>query len=214
MSLASGTFLVFLAATVLLFPRTSAATFSVPSYSDVLKQLSAWESEFPDYVEVWDAQTQYGLSSAGTCIVDGTTQPCKQWFIRVTNEKTLLNELDRPHVFYSGNLHGNEQVGPPVLVELINRMLDATRDANKAGPKAYKPESSTAWFSRLVDTRVTVFLIVSNPIGHEQRVRHEVGLDPNRDFAHDVPPGACMNTIVARAVNEVFRAHLFQAGIT
>jgi len=194
--------------------QPTVSTFTVPSYSAVLKRLQEWEAQFPDYVQVWDAQSKYGLGTAGTCKVDGTSQPCKQWFIRITNEQTLKSELDRPQVFYSGNLHGNEQVGPPVLMELISRMLDATSAASKAGAKTYKPESSTAWLSRMVDTRVSVFLVVSNPIGHEQRVRSEVGLDPNRDFAHDVKPAECMNTIVARAVNEAFRSHLFQSGIT
>ena len=206
--------LAAIAAFVLTRVQPAVSTFTVPSYSEVLKKLNGWEQQYPDYVEVWDAQSQYGLGSAGTCQVDGTQQPCKQWFIRITNEKTLAMELDRPQVFFSGNLHGNEQVGPPVLMELISRMLFATTEASKPGGKVYKPESSTAWLSRLVDTRVTVFLVVSNPIGHEQRVRSEVSLDPNRDFAHDVQPSACMNTIVARAVNEVFRAHLFQSGIT
>ena len=194
--------------------KNAAASYEIPSYETVLNQLNIWEAKYPDLVQVWDAQTQYGLSSAGTCLIAGSKQPCKQWFIRITNERTLSNELDRPHVFYSGNLHGNEQVGPPVLLDVAGRMLQAAEAAQNPKGSSFAPESATAWLARMVDTRVTVILVVSNPIGHEQRVRTEVGLDPNRDFAHDVRPSDCMNTVAARAVNEVFRSHLFQSGIT
>jgi hypothetical protein len=40
-------------------------------------------------------------------------------------------------------------------------------------------------------------------------------VDPNRDFPYDITdPTLCMQTIAARTLNEVFRAHLFQLALT
>ncbi len=37
--------------------------------------------------------------------------PCEQWFIRITDEAASNQTLaTRPQVFFSGNLHGDEQV--------------------------------------------------------------------------------------------------------
>jgi len=48
----------------------------------------------------------------------GGHTPCLQWFIRITNESTLPDER-RPEVFYSGNLHGDEDVGPMTLIYMV-----------------------------------------------------------------------------------------------
>jgi hypothetical protein len=45
----------------------------------------------------------------------------------------------------------------------------------------------------------------------------ENGIDPNRDFAHNVAsntPSKCMETITARAANELGREHMFQLSVT
>ena len=70
---------------------------------------------------MYSAQDRYPnyVPSAGAC-KDGTGghTPCKQWFIRITNEATLP-EPDRPEVFFSGNLHGDEDVGPMTLITMV-----------------------------------------------------------------------------------------------
>jgi hypothetical protein len=45
-------------------------------------------------------------------------------------------------------------------------------------------------------------------------VREEGGIDPNRDFPYAQRPERCMQSYTARAVNEVWLAHLFQLGLT
>ena len=44
--------------------------------------------------------------------------PCRQYYIRITNENTLAQDMEknsgvdtRPEVFFSGALHGNERIG-------------------------------------------------------------------------------------------------------
>ena len=55
-------------------------------------------------------QDEFGVASPGTC---GPNTPCKQWFVRITNEATLQAAAgSRPQVFFSGCLHGDERIGP------------------------------------------------------------------------------------------------------
>eukprot|EP00966_Prymnesium_polylepis_P309093 7142853-Prymnesium_polylepis.1 len=55
---------------------------------------------------------------------------------------------------------------------------------------------------------------MTNAVGYEQRVREELGRDPNRDFPFQQAPSACMTTVVARSINELFRSRTIQLAIT
>jgi hypothetical protein len=100
-----------LAAVVCVVWGAAATPYSYPSYYDVVRRLNALNEQYPSVVEVWNAQEEYGIASAGMCRTNGgSPTPCKQWFIRITDESTLQQHPERPEVFFSGNLHGNEQV--------------------------------------------------------------------------------------------------------
>ena len=43
---------------------------------------------------------------------------------------------------------------------------------------------------------------------------HAEGIDPNRDFPYGRSKTRCMQTIAARALNELHREHLFQLALT
>eukprot|EP00967_Tisochrysis_lutea_P035660 scaffold42792_cov34-Tisochrysis_lutea.AAC.5 len=55
---------------------------------------------------------------------------------------------------------------------------------------------------------------MTNAIGSAMHQRTEMGIDPNRDFPFDQIPKACMQTVAARTVNELYRSHLLQLVIT
>lgn len=110
--------------------------------------------------------------------------------MRLTNEKTLaLNEEERPEVFFSGCLHGDEWVGPATLVELILYIVQQYKQGNNP------------WIAHLVNSRSTYLMPMTNAIGYENTRRGENGLDPNRDFPYDQSPQRCMQTITARYSN-------------
>jgi hypothetical protein len=186
------------------------ATASTPSgyryrsYGQNLKLLRGLEQANSGLVELYSAQTRYQLKSPGTCRDDSNKPvPCEQWVLRLTNEATLkAEESDRPEVFFSGCLHGNEQVGPATLVELALFMVES-----------YK-KGSNAWVKMLLDTRSIIMMPMTNSLGYEQNRREENHFDPNRDFPYEQKPKKCMQTITARAVNEVWREHIFQMAVT
>jgi hypothetical protein len=176
----------------------AARSFKYLRYGDIERELLRLEREYPGLVEVYDAQSRYKLPSPGDC---GTSGPCKQYVLRITNEATLSSDSERPEVFLSGELHGNERVGPTTVMELARLLVES------------HAARSNAWLHRLVDTRSIVIMPTANALGYFADTREEGSVDPNRDFPIDAP-GRCMESVAARAVNEVWREHLFQLSLT
>lgn len=206
-----------LAALLLLFQGVVASSTPIlyPSFPDVKSRLHALAAAHPDLIEVYSAQARYGTpypapESLDEC--DGIA--CDHWFISITN-RTLGSAswasaspalVDRPQFFASGNLHGDEWVGPVTLLELAELIVAGA--TGRGAP--FNP-----WLARLVNTRVIVLLPVSNPWGYSRQVREDFnGRDPNRDFAYDREDDACLSTSIARAINADFRAHIYQVSVT
>ena len=89
------------------------------SYKEMLREMKHLVSRRPDACELWNTQDRYGLPSVGDC--DGA--PCKNWVLVVTERAGLAQDPERPDVFISGALHGDEQIGPQVTVELARWLL-------------------------------------------------------------------------------------------
>lgn len=71
------------------------------------------------------------------------------------------------------------------------------------------------WLARLVSTRRIIILPTANALGYYHKRRLENNKDPNRDFPYDLKDNtACMTTIAARTINELFREHIFQLALT
>jgi Zinc carboxypeptidase len=141
---------------------------------------------------------------------------------------------------WSGELHGNERVGPTAVLEATQLLLDAAMcealprtSIRTEDPKAWKNELQRArdcrdelysrgiddphrqWLARLVTTRRITVVPTANALGYYQNTREENRIDPNRDFPYDqMNPKACMQTIAARTLNEIFRQQLVQLSLT
>jgi hypothetical protein len=139
---------------------------------------------------------------------------------------------------WSGEVHGNEQVGPTAVLEAAQILLDAATceslprisikddldwDAELITAQSCRQTWSDRgyadydrqWLARLVSTRRIVLVPTANALGYFRKVREEDGIDPNRDFPYDlVDAKACMQTVAGRTLNEVFREHMFQLALT
>ncbi|KAL7433171.1 hypothetical protein ACHAXM_003516 [Skeletonema potamos] len=79
------------------------------------------------------------------------------------------------------------------------------------------PSPLRQWLARLVSTRRTVIIPTANALGYSRNKREEGKIDPNRDFPFDIEQyheSECMQTIAGRSINELWRSHLFQIGLT
>ncbi|ETN22255.1 hypothetical protein PPTG_02243 [Phytophthora nicotianae INRA-310] len=201
---------------------TSANPQSLPinykTYAEMTRYLLELNATFPDVVQVSIAQDTYNLRYPKElqCIIDDeskATEPCKQYVVHLTNHSTLANDPERPEVFISGALHGNERVGPNAAIELIGLLAHATSiygtDDNA------KPTLDTQrWLKELVNTRNVLVTPMTNAYGYSHNHREELTVDPNRDYNYMRSGVECMQTMTSRVVNEIWRDHIFQLAVT
>ena len=92
--------------------------------------LYEWANYYPDLVRLENAQEKYGLPTAGSakdCPHDDDVDGCRNYiltiqdFIKHPEGSDSSNRL--PEVFLSGELHGNERVGPTAVMEAAQLML-------------------------------------------------------------------------------------------
>ena len=160
--------------------------FKYIDYAGTRDALLELEKMYPEIVTVWNAQGEFGVDSPGSCSLVG--EPCKQWFARITASPV---DPERPEVFFSGELHGNERVGPTTVIEFMRLLAENYYLSNDGNP----------WLKHLVDTRSIWIMPNANALGYYKNVREENGVDPNRDFPYG-NSGRCMKTTAARAINE------------
>eukprot|EP00933_Yihiella_yeosuensis_P083066 TRINITY_DN9715_c0_g6_i1.p1 TRINITY_DN9715_c0_g6~~TRINITY_DN9715_c0_g6_i1.p1 ORF type:complete len:695 (+),score=84.96 TRINITY_DN9715_c0_g6_i1:23-2107(+) len=195
--------ILFLLSTGLLAAPAGASdqrAFQYKSYKETLRFFEDLKRKYPDLVDTWYAQEVFPNilpSRAVWATCEG--EPCKTLIVRIANKKLLTNST--PEVFLSGALHGDERVGPLSVTELAVFLTEQYRAGNED-------------VKRLVDFRATWITPTTNAFGYANNRRDENNMDPNRDFAYLQNPQRCMQTQTARAVNELFRNHLFQFMLT
>eukprot|EP01083_Nonionella_stella_P002233 6425_1 len=182
--------------------------FSPYSYDEIVSKFAKWQTEHPNIFHLSTARHKYNLFLPANATCGEHFPKCEHHIVIITNHGTWNNDLSRPHVFLSGALHGNEQVGPTTLVELIDYLLFE-----------YKNNAKNAWIQYLINNRVIILTPMTNSIGYAQSQREEQGIhsriDPNRDFPYHLRQSSeCMKSIAARVINEIFREYLIQLAIT
>lgn len=203
---------------LVLSPYTTAKPFKYLSYADIHLRLSELASAHPTLIRLYSAQQTFLLPHVGNCTQFDTTNPsqppspapCTIWVVELSNFQTLQNDSTRPELLISGLLHGDEVIGPHAVLAYIEHMLE-----NYA---------SDPFVKRMLDTRYVTLVPMTNAVGFHRNERGErqprldgTGddvVDPNRDFGFDQQPSRCMQTVAARAINELFRAHLFRLLVT
>jgi hypothetical protein len=139
-------------------------------YGPIVARMQQLAAEAPELVEVWTAQDRYGVASPGTCKdVRQQDTPCKQWFFTLTNRTSQQPgassvvagdprvAAQRPHVFFSGNLHGDEVVGPMTLIYLAEHLVHSALGTNGAALQD--------WASHILNHRRVIMVPITNPWG-------------------------------------------------
>lgn len=179
-------------------------------YNEIVDRLFELAQQYPDLVKVNTAQKLYNLPHpGGYCNYDKKT-PCEHYVVFLSNHK--IDKKNKYSILLSGEVHGDEIVGPTASLELINLFIE-----NKDHP----------WFKYLLDTRYMVIVPMTNPHGYKDKVREELLIkdedrmvltkraykhthkDINRDFPYLVKASNCMITIGARVINELYINNLF-----
>jgi len=215
---------------------------------EIRETVERWAEHYPKLIHVTTAQEAYGLPTAGgseDCPFDTEGPGCLNQILWLQDFEAhpvgsaSSNRL--PELLWSGEVHGNEQVGPTAVLEAVDLLLEAAtceasprvavkkthsdRAWQQELEKAHSCRDSLAekgidnkhrqWLARLLTTRRIVVVPTANALGYYQRVREENRIDPNRDFPYDLTdPRQCMQTVAGRTLNEVFREHMFQLSLT
>jgi hypothetical protein len=194
----------------------------------MVSSLEAFASSFPLLASLSTTQSLYGLPSIPGC---SGGLPCSNYLLTISDSSARPEDAAYyPDAFFSGEVHGDETVGPLATYHAAELLLTAAdcavghfgnfSDPERPSCEAWfgewgYGEAELHWLSRLASTRRTLISPMSNPQGFDKVRRAENNLDPNRDFAYDVAsPSKCMRTVTARHINEVYRASLVQVGIT
>ncbi len=168
------------------------------SFQEISARLGELSRNYPGLMRLESAQDRYQMPYP-FCSPD----PCPIFIVTLTDFASLGPE--RPQVFISGELHGDEILGPNVAVHLAKYMLEN-----------YGKDS---WITYLLRNRVVVIMPAANSQGYysgwrEERTPDGKMLDPNRDFPYNNAPSECMNTLAGRAVARVVADHMFVLGVT
>ncbi|CEL94616.1 unnamed protein product [Vitrella brassicaformis CCMP3155] len=174
------------------------AVYTKLTYTEITEAFEGLAEKYPKLVKLESAEERYGKYNVKTSQWKCDDLPCDIMIVRLGNNETLTAKT--PEVYVSGALHGNERLGPPVCTYLAEFLCER-----------YGKNDKVTW---LMDNRVLWMTPMTNPIGVANDQREENNIDPNRDFPYRAPPDACMATMTARAVNELYREHLFRLGIT
>ena len=212
----------------------SAKKYKSLSMEEIVDEMKSLASLYPQLVTYTTAQEKYNLPS--TCIGEDHVG-CYNHILIISDSKIYASKKaarkarrERPDVFLSGALHGNERVGPVAMIEVAKLLVTAAScqsdlvvnvdGFNVCEEEWYSKydEQQVAWLARLVSTRRIVIVPAANSNGYYLNSRNEGSVDPNRDFPFDQRAedengvsGNCMRTIAARTINELFLDHLFQS---
>lgn len=222
--------------------------YALWSPEEIGNRARRWAEHYTDLITVTTAQEKYGLPAAGTesdCPFEADQPGCRNYILTIQDYTTHPEGSDSsarlPEVFWSGEVHGDEQVGPTTVLETAQLLMDATMCVahprlaiqQTGDAQQWKNEMEIArscrrdfsargidedhlkWMARLVATRRIVIVPTANALGYYRKEREEDGIDPNRDFPFDLKGSRkCMQSIAARTLNEVFQQHLFQLSLT
>lgn len=192
-------------------------SFTHLTYAQIHFQIKNLSLQYPNLLRLYSAQDRFSLPHVGNCSEladssdpDGVPAPCTIYVVEMTNFDTLSSDPTRPEWLVSGELHGDEVIGPPTVLAFIRYMV-SNYDTN-------------SFAHRMINTRLTTLVPMTNAVGFFRNEREELQstgpgsqpllIDPNRDFAFDQDPRNCMQTVAARALNELFRVHLFRVTVT
>jgi hypothetical protein len=231
----------------------SIISFELYTAAEIAATMDRWETHYSPFLYISTAQKDYQLPTAGgpnDCPFDNDVTGCLNRFLVLhppnddddkdnddndKNDPALL-----PQVLWSGEVHGNERVGPTAVMEatqlllaavachqLPRPMLDAQEDeidkenwqqATSCRRDLFDTYGVTRvdlmWLVRLYYTRRLIVVPTANALGYYRNEREEATIDPNRDFPYDTTKDACMNSIAARTLNELYQDYLIQLGLT
>ncbi|OEU07605.1 Zn-dependent exopeptidase [Fragilariopsis cylindrus CCMP1102] len=210
------------------------------SLDEIVGEMQSLATRYPQFVTYDTSQNRYELPTTCPLSQEDQNTGCYNHFLIISDPITYSHKSgqialqQRPDVFLSGALHGNERVGPVALMNVAKLLVESASCQAKltvdgidycAALKKYLDKETVSWLARLVTTRRIVIVPNPNSSGYylNQRFENYInpngqstnGFDPNRDFPYNAKDSSqCMKSITARTINELFLDNLFQMSMS
>ncbi|NMC03799.1 MAG: hypothetical protein GYA24_01240, partial [Candidatus Lokiarchaeota archaeon] len=176
-------------------------------YAGMVTKLTSLATLFPNYAELIDLNTLYGLP--GVPKTGGGTYTL--YALRMTNETMGLH---KPEVLLQGGIHGDEFTTPTALIWFCDWFLRYAVGYSgrvPADPNYNGFESD--YLKWLLNNREIYVLPAFNPDGIVRNVRtDQTGRDMNRNFDWNVETSPSMATVNAQVLREFINKHQFRIG--
>jgi hypothetical protein len=129
----------------------SAGAVGYRTFDQIEAHLVELAKRFPDRVALMSA---------------GEVEPGKRQLVLKISDNVQSSEVNEPKLLVDAGMHGDEVVGPEVLLRLADELA----------------EGSSERLQRLVNSNEIYLMPVVNVVGYSRGSRYEKGVDPNRDF--------------------------------
>jgi hypothetical protein len=173
------------------------------------------------YASSKTAKELYAIDAAKTNS-NGNQVECSPYIIRVTDISSIEEDVQRPQTIISGEIHGDERVGPSASLfaaELLVWSADCM--IKKDDSSCYKLKSigvtsydDRIWLAFLATRRDTYIIPTANCLGYIVNRRDDNGVDPNRDFSYSRQDGRCFMSTTAKIFGKLMAETLTQIFIT
>ena len=158
-----------------------------PGCARVFNAIERWPTLLTNNVRRFKASLFYFLKEGLPLCGDVS---CEFLVIEVGDESST------DQLFFSGEVHGDERVGPHAVLESVRNLC-----TNSTGI--------------VFSDRLVVSMPLANPLGYYTGVREENNVDPNRDFPYDHGDSACLESLTARVIRHIFYHYTnIKSGIT
>lgn len=173
------------------------------------------------YASSKTAKEWYGIEAAKTKD-NGRDVECSPYIVRVSDIGSIEADIQRPQTIISGEIHGDERVGPSaslfaaeILVWSANCMIkkddNSCHRLKSIGVISY---DDRIWLAFLATRRDTYIIPTANCLGYMLNRRDDNGVDPNRDFSYSREDGRCFLSTTAKIFGKLMSETLSQIVIT
>lgn len=171
------------------------------------------------YAKVESAEEMFGVRAARD---SKSGLSCSPLIIRVSHIGSLDSDQQRPQVFISGEIHGDEKIGPisslftaQLLVWSASCEIDKDENSCKLLREIAVSKDQRVWLTHLATRRDTFIIPTTNCLGYITEQRSDAGdVDPNRDFAYVRQDTKCLQSVTANIIVELFRSNIVQSVVT
>jgi Zinc carboxypeptidase len=164
--------------------QTDIRQYELWKSEEIATTVKRWAEHYPNLLRVTTSQEAYGLPTAGgqgDCIFDASegSVGCRNYILTiqdfVAHPEDSASSRRLPELLWSGELHGNERVGPTAVLEATQLLLDAAtcearpRLALQPTNTAKEAKTSAVWLKELEAARDCRADLAAQGINDEHR---------------------------------------------